>query len=374
MRKIKGIFFFFAVLSVPFYSNAQQWLDGKGIEVNYFHSNMMRHSKKITAPLAKNTSTFELSLIQKSRGKKDWQIRRNYPETGIGLFYVDYNNSEIYGKAIGLVPHLRLRLITTQHFSWSVRMGMGICYYSNPYQRVPHQNLQNETIGGYINNLTPMQTDLRWIINKHLEFQAGAHLIHISNGSFRRPNFGINIWGIQTGIRYFPVSNKPQKIKRNLPELKNNFKFYPKVAIAFVEQGQPDGGLSRVYNAGFYTTKRYWNKNKLILGADYTYNTATYSYLKYNELKRGEENKYSSQASIYAGNEFELNRVGIVLQAGVYLHKMYEQEDNCYEKLGANFYAYKNDKGFLKEGIFSVMLKAHKNRAELIELGLSLGF
>ncbi|HTO16945.1 MAG TPA: acyloxyacyl hydrolase [Edaphocola sp.] len=370
----KNLLLFSLVLSIPTILNAQNWIEGKGIEINYFHSNMMRHSKKITAPLAENTSTFELSLTQKAKGDKDWQIRRNYPETGVGLFYVDYNRPDIYGQAIGIVPHIRLRLITLEHFAWSVRMGMGICYYTTPYQKVPNNNIENETIGSYLNNLTPMETDLRYIINQHLTFQAGIHLIHLSNGSYRRPNFGINIWGIQAGIQYFPIPNNPKRIVRPLPELKNRILLYPKVAISFIEQGQSDGGLNRVYNVGAYATKRYLGKNKIILGTDYTYNTATYSYLKYNDLKEGQENKYASQISIYAGNEFEFNRIGIVLQGGVYLRRMFEQHDTWYEKLGVNFYCYKKETGFLKEGLVSIMLKAHKNRAELFEIGFAVGF
>lgn len=355
-------------------AKAQDAWQGVGIEANYFHSNMMRHSKKITAPLAKNTSTFELGLTKKFRGTKDWQIRRNYPEAGLSLFLVDYNNKDLYGSIYGIVPHLRLRIFTRANFSWSLRVGMGIGYATNPYQRVPNQNLENETIGGNINNLTPLQTDLRYSINNNLDFQAGAHLIHVSNASFRRPNYGINIWGIQAGIRYFPVTNKPEKIYKDPEPLKNRILFYAKGSIAFVEKDMPDGGLNRVYNGGIFATKRYLGKNKAILGVDYTYNTAVYAYLKYNERYPGEENNRSSQASIFVGNEFEFNRFGIVLQGGVYVKTMDQQTDRFYQKLGANFYFYKSETGFLKEGLFSLLLKTHQNRAELFELGLSVGF
>jgi hypothetical protein len=353
---------------------AQSSWDGVGVEANYFHSNMMRHSKKITAPLAKDTRTFELSLTKKFRGTKDWHLRRNYPEAGIGAFYLDYNNREIYGAVFAIVPHLRFRVIAKEKFSWTLRAGLGIGYVTNPYQRVPKLNLDNETIGGYINNFSPLQTDLRYVINNHLEFQAGAHLLHVSNASFRRPNFGINIWGIHAGLRYFPISNKPEKIERALPELPNRILFYTKASIAFVEKDMPDGGLNRVYNGGIFATKRYLGKNKIILGADYTYNTAVYAAIKYNFRHKGKENRWSSQSSIFLGNEFEFNHFGIVLQAGVYLMRYDQQTDRFYQKLGGNFYWFKRETGLLKEGLCSVLLKTHQNRAELLELGMALGF
>lgn len=372
----KSIFICLVILLWTQASYAQtddKW-EGVGIESNYYHSNMMRHSKKITAPLAKNTSAFELSLTKKFKGTKDWQVRRGYPEAGLGLFYLNYNNRNLYGEVFAIAPHLRLRIITKTHFTWSLRAGMGFGYVTKPYQRVPNNNLENETIGGNANNFTPLQTDLRYTVNEHFEVQAGAHLIHVSNASFRRPNFGINIWGIQAGLRYFPVTNKPQKIERDLPVLKNRILVYAKGSIAFIEKDLPDGGLNRIYNAGVFATKRYLGKNKMILGVDYTYNTAMYANLKYNQRHVGEENKYSSQSSVFLGNEFEFNRFGIVLQGGYYLKKIDQQTEKYYQKIGANFYFYKQETGILKEGVFSLLLKAHTNRAELLELGLNFGF
>ncbi len=352
---------------------AQNHWEGVGLESNFYHSNMMRHSKKITAPLAQNTRTFELSVTKRFRGTRDWQLLRNYPEAGIGFFYLDYNNRDIYGEVYALVPHLRLRLIEGQTLSWTLRIGMGIGYVTNPYKRVPKSNLENETIGGYINNFSPLQTDLRLHLNQHWDFQAGAHLIHVSNASFRRPNFGINIWGIQTGLRYFPVSSRPELIRRQPEYLPERTLFYPKASIAFIEKDMPDGGLHRVYNAGFYASRRYLSKNKVVLGIDYTYNTAIYANQKYNERNEGREHWHASQASVFLGNEFEFNRFAIVLQGGIYLKRLEQQTDRFYQKLGGNFYFYKSETGIIKEGLASVLLKAHINRAELLELGIAFG-
>ncbi|RQO32077.1 hypothetical protein DBR32_00220 [Taibaiella sp. KBW10] len=347
---------------------------GIGFEADYYHSNMMRHSKKITAPLAQNTTTFDLNFVRKYYGKKDWEIRRHYPEVGLGIIYLNYNNPNLYGQVFGIFPNIRLRLLTLDRFSWTARVGMGICYVTKPYERVPKPNLENETIGGYANNISPLQTDLKWKINEHWEIQGGAHLIHVSNASFRKPNFGINIWGLQAGVRYFPISNTPARIRREVPKLSNRIVVYAKGSIAFIEKYVPDGGLNRVYNAGIFATKRYLGKNKAILGMDYTYNTAAYAFMKFNERHAGEENKYAYQASVFIGNEFTFSRVGIVLQGGVYLKTLDQQTDKFYQKLGANYYIWQKERGILKEIVLSALLKTHQNNAELFELGLSVGF
>lgn len=361
-------------LSLPAMAQTESPWKGVGFETDYYHSNMMRHSKRITAPLARNTFAFDLNLVRKYYGREDWEIRRHYPEVGLGFIYLNYNNPELYGSVFGIFPNLRLRLLTLDRFSWSARVGMGISYVTRPYERVPDPNLANETIGGHLNNISPLQTDLRWKINDHWEFQGGVHLIHVSNASFRRPNFGINIWGFQAGLRYFPVSNTPERYDRSVPSLKNRVVVYAKGSIAFVELFMPDGGLSRVYNGGIFASKRYLGKNKAILGLDYTYNTATYAFMKYNTRHVGQENRYASQISVCVGNEFLFKNFGIVLQGGVYLMKMDMQTSSFYEKLGGNFYVLQREQGVLKEVILSALLKTHQNQAQLFEMGLSLGF
>lgn len=367
---------FLLVLSITTSLKAQKfgpWWQGVGFEANYFHSDMLRHTSNITAALAENTASFELSIVKKYHGQKDWEIRRNYPEGGVGLIFVNYRKNDLYGKVFGIFPHLRLRLLTLKNFSWSVRVAMGVGYVTKPYERVPDPNLENATIGSKWNNISPLQTDLRYRLNDHLEFQGGIHLLHVSNAAFRKPNLGINIWGIQAGLRYFPISNNPERIEREVPRLRNRFVFYGKGSIAFIEKYMPDGGLHRIYNGGLFTTYRYRGTNKIIFGVDYTFNTALYAEMKYNERNVGEEAKHSYQITTFAGHEFLFKNFGLVMQVGAYLKQMDIHYDKFYQKLGGNFYVMQREEGFIKEMLFSAYLKTHLNKAELFELGFSLG-
>lgn len=355
------------------YAQNAAW-SGFGIESNVMINKMIRHSPKFTGPLPDQTYSVELNFVKKTFGQKEWQQRRNYPQLGIGIYYNNYNMPDVYGQAFGIFPNIQLNLIKGEHFEWTVKAGMGVCYDTRPYERTPNPNLENVAIGGHWNNISPFSTDIRWKIDSHWDLQAGFNFSHVSNAAFQEPNLGINVYGAHIGMRYFPVTSEPKKIIRKLQPLKNRWLFHAKYGMGFIESSPADGPLNPVYMGAVYVSKRYWSKNKIIGGFDYTYNSAKYAKLKSIEHFQGHEYSQSTQAAVFLGNEFLVGRLGILFQAGFYLHKMDEQNDLIYEKLGGNFYLVQKEKGVLKELFFSALLKTHAAQAEMFEMGIGVGF
>lgn len=354
-------------------AQTQQAWAGFGIESNIMVGKMIRHNAKFTGPIPGRSYAFELNLVKQTYGQKDWQERRNYPQLGLGFYYNNYNMPDVYGQTFGIFPNLQLRLITTSNFEWTFRAGMGICYDTKPFERLPVPNPDNVAIGGHWNNISPFSTDIRWHINHHWDLQAGFNFSHVSNAAFQQPNLGINVYGAHLGIRYFPVTSDPQKIRRNPEPLRSRWLLQGRAGMAFIENNPADGPLYPVYIGALFLSKRYWSKNKVYAGFDYHYNTAKYTQLKNYEHFKGEEVSYSSQAAFFIGNEFLLGRIGLLFQAGYYLHKMDAQKENLYQKLGGNFYLVQREKGPVKEVFFSAILKTHMANAELFEMGIGFG-
>lgn len=347
---------------------------GFGIESNVMIGKIIRHTPRFTGTLPDHIYSFDINLIKKTRGQKDWQQRRHYPQIGIGFHYNNYNMPGVFGQTFGIFPNIQLNLIKGETFEWTVRAGMGVCYDTKPYERTPNSNLENVAIGGHWNNVSPFSTDIRWKVNQHWDIQAGLNFSHVSNAAFQQPNLGINSYGAHIGVRYFPVTSKPVKIIKDLPDLKNRWLLQARYSMAFIENSPADGPLNAVYMGALFVSKRYLSRNKLYAGVDYTYNSAKYAKLKSIEHFQGEEYKYSTQAAIFLGNEFLVGRLGILFQLGYYVHEMDEQEDNIYQKVGGNFYFIQKEKGPLKELFFSAILKTHKGTAEFFEMGLGVGF
>jgi hypothetical protein len=347
---------------------------GFGIESNLMIGKMIRHTTNFTGPLPDHTYAFELNLIKKTFGQKDWQQRRHYPQIGVGFYYNNYNIPNVYGQTFGIFPNIQLNIVKGEVFEWTVRVGMGICYDTKPYAREPVPNLQNVAIGGHWNNCSPFSTDIRWKVSQHWDVQAGINFSHVSNASFQQPNLGINVYGAHLGLRYFPVTAEPKRINKEAPALSNRWLVEGRYSMAFIENSPAGGPLNAVYTGALFVSKRYRSKNKVLAGVDYTYNSAKYAKIKSIEHFPGHEYGKSTEAALFLGNEFLVGRLGILFQAGYYLHKMDEQTDILYEKIGGNFYVIQREQGPLKEMFFSAFLKTHAATAELFEMGIGLGF
>jgi len=112
----------------------------------------------------------------------------------------------------------------------------------------------------------------------------------------------------------------------------------------------------------------------MFVGIDYSYHKDMEAFLRNNEIDVDHEKQNSWKSAIFIGNEYLYGRVGILLQVGYYLKQNYIRRDAVYEKLGANLYLIRQEKGALKELFVSILLKTHKAQAELAELGIGLGF
>ncbi len=375
MRLVIFTFSLVICTSVPHWQWAQQLSDwrGFGAESNIMMGKMIRHTPKFTGPISDRVYAVSLNFLKQTYGQKDWQQRRNYPVIGFGVMYINYNDPAVYGEAIGVYPCLQLPVIRGANWEWTVRAGMGLCYVSKPYERLPEPNTENVAIGGHWNNMSPFSTDLRWQMDDHWALQAGISFAHVSNAAFQQPNLGINTYGAHIGVRYAPVSARPERIHKDLKPLKNRWLLQAHTGIAFIESSPPDGPLYPVYTTALYASRRYWSKNKVYAGMDMYFNKAKYSYLKSKEHFPGHEMEHATQIAVFAGHEFLLGRIGLTFQAGYYIRKMAEQTETMYQRLGGNLYLVQQEKGLFKEVFLSAVLKTHMATAELFEMGIGIG-
>lgn len=365
-----------SLLLIAISANAQDhkpW-EGFGIETNVYAGKIFRHTPKFPTQLPDMVNTFEVNFVSQTYGTKPWQQRRNFPVVGFGIAYTDYGIDSIYGKCVSIYPNLEIPIIRKKNIEWTMRAGFGLGYITQSYRRYPTFDTINTAIGSRVNNYSIFATDLRYRINEHVDVQAGLNFSHVSNAALRAPNLGINTYGAHVGIRYFPVTNQPEKIIHDQTPLKNRWLIQGRIGLAGKEQAAPDGPIYPIYILTAYASKRYWSKNKLLMGVDYSYHPEIYTFLRNNEIAVGEERANSWRGAVFVGNEFLVGRVGILFQVGVYWHNIYNAENAFYEKLGGNFYIINKETGILKELYLSMLLKVHMEEAELVEAGLGFGF
>ncbi len=362
--------FLITLLSSPASAQAPP---GFGIEINTYAGKILKHSPKLKADVPPLSTALEINFIQQTNGTKDWQQRRHFPLVGVGVTLTNYGNNAVFGKAISIYPNLQIPILHSQKIEWTARVGFGLAYISKRYSRAPEWDTLNTAIGSHFNNFTLLATDVRFHLNNHWDIQVGANFSHISNAAFRVPNLGLNMYGGHVGVRYFPTTSNPFKTLRSLKPLPKRWLLQLRAGISANEYGTADGPLYPVYLFSVYASRRYLSKNKMFAGVDYSFHPGIYAFLRNNEILIGKERENSWKSSVFVGNEFLVGRIGIMLQAGVYLKNAYLRLDPYYQKLGANVYLRQSETGLFKEVTTSVLLKTHRFQAELVEIGLGIG-
>lgn len=357
------------------YATAQNkaW-DGFGIEGYYIAGKAFKHSSKMRADFPEQSPAFELNFVQQTYGRKAWHQRRRYPVVGMSIGYTVYDKDVVYGRSFSLTPNIRIPIISGKKLEWSFRAGFGLGYITKRFSRHPDWDTLNTAMSSRINNYSYFTTDLRYRVNKHLDILAGVNFAHISNAALKQPNLGINKYGAHLGVRYSPVSSTPDRIVRKQAPLKNRVLAQVRLSMTGKEIGTADGPMYPIYMASAFASKRYWSKNKILLGVDYEYQTNIYMFLKNNEIHPGKEKQNSWKSSAFIGNEFLLGRVGIMFQVGYYLKQDAFTKQKLYQKLGGNLYIIQKESGVIKELGIHAFLKTHTSEAELVETGINLGF
>ncbi len=347
---------------------------GFGIEVNPILGKVVKHEAKFKLPIPALTTGFDINFMLHTYGAKAWEQDCRYPTLGLAIAYINYGIDSIYGKCIGLYPNITLPLYRGKKLQWDVRLGDGIGYVTKRYQRTAPVNTINNAIGSHINDFGMFMTDLRYRINEHWDMQLGGSLTHISDASFRKPNLGINMFAGHFGLRYFPVTSQPRRIVRPTAVLSRRWLAQARASMAMVSSYTAGGPVLPVYIASGYASKRWRNNKKAHFGIDYSYHENIYAFLRNTDSLRGKERANSYKTALFAGNEFMLGRLGIVLQVGYYLQQSAIKLDPLYQKIGGQYYLLQRERGPLKEVFISAFLKVHQSVAELGEIGLGVGF
>lgn len=333
-----------------------------------FRGNIYKHADYVGHLITNHPSGFLLSYNIKTKGKKEWQQVYNYPDYGFSFHYVDFKNNYIgVNYAVGI--HYNFFFL---HRNLLFRFSQGIALTSNPYNK--ETNNKNNAFGTKIlaNTYFLLQYQKQNIINR-VGVQAGFLLTHFSNGRFKAPNSGVNVWGVTLGVNYNLFEPKKNNyITTNLPDTttyKERIKYNIVFRTGISEGAVPHLGQRQFYHIGFYVDKRIGRKSALQLGTDIFFSRYLRDYIKFVSVAYPEENVNPNtdykRISLFVGHELFINKLSIETQVGYYIYKPFKYEIDLYQRIGAKYYVYKN-------WFSGLSLKAHGGRAEAIEASIGV--
>ncbi|MCO6501126.1 MAG: acyloxyacyl hydrolase [Vicingus serpentipes] len=333
-----------------------------GIKETFHYGFIAPHRPIVNELLEGHTKAYELSFYKNTLGKKQWQQLYNYPTVGLSLIYLDLANPAQLGKSFGCFPYLSF-LVTDKKISWEIKFGAGVGYIEKPFDKTT--NYKNLAIGSSMNGLININSQWTTRLTDDVNTSLGVSVIHFSNGSFKRPNLGINIFSLNLGVAYH--FGKPQE--QHTQEMVDRERSWSKnfsIAVGLKEIPPVEGPKYFVSTYSFNLIKTRSNKSSFGAGLDVFYNTSLTHLIAQDSTK-----KQSSMDNFRGGitliYSLDFGQFSTLFQMGGYLFAKEKSSGVIYHRVQTRYAI--NDQLF-----FNLGLKTHYVVADFVEVGLGYRF
>lgn len=307
--------------------------------------------------------TYEISLVKQTIGRKCSSYYRNYPMIGISYWYSELGGSEYLGQVNAVIPFIDLPLLKKEKTVLDFKVGLGVGHLSKKFDRL--NNYQNQAIGSYLNAAVNFQLRLRLQMSPRTHFNAGISFLHLSNGTIKTPNYGLNIPNAFAGLSV-KLNKKPVNylVPEVLVENKGKINFRLMGSMATKQENKQWNKDFLVYVVNVLVSGYYNNSNRILFGVDGIYDESSQALIELegDTLTRiSEYGKYG----LCVGHEWVFSRIAFNMCIGYYLYNPDESNSEFYDKMGLNFFITRNI-------LIGLTLEAHYAKADFLSVGLGI--
>ncbi len=359
MIKLKVKYGLLVVLLIYFKSiSAQESNKNLGISFTQHYGFLAPHNALVNEIIKNHIKIFELSVYRQTDGEKQWHRYYNYPVIGLSAVIFNTGNSESLGRIYGVLPFVDFPL-NKWKVEWNLKFGYGAGFVEKPFNR--KSNYKNLVIGSHVNALIYFNSHWNFPITERVKATAGISFTHLSNGSLKRPNLGINMFSTNAGISYY-FGNPVVKDLSNVEKREKEFSHVILANVGVKEVDKIGGKKYMIYNTSYNIMRTVSNKSTLGLGTDFFYNSSLEPLILrlQNEDKGKFGNFRMGLSGIYS---MDMGKVSMLMQIGGYLHTSYDFDKKIYTRIGTRYRI--NDKIFV-----NLSLKTHFFVADFIEYGI----
>ncbi|MBL4670200.1 MAG: acyloxyacyl hydrolase [Flavobacteriales bacterium] len=339
---------------------AQDEMPTIGVGVTTHFGAILPHRPLINEIIGGHTQAYEFSFYKPTYGKKEWQKLYSYPKVGVSVLFMGLGNPQKLGKAYGIFPYIDLPLNKKKVVSWRLKIGYGIAYIENPFNR--ETNFKNVAIGSHINALLYINTGWSLKLSNSISTNLGLSLIHFSNGSFSRPNLGLNIFSLNTGVSY-QFGEKKALIKADLEERPHQWRKKIMLGFGIKEIPPAEGPKYVVSSYSFNLIKTRATKSSYGFGVDAFYNSSLTVLLNKDSSTTSTSNLDNLRLGLVGIYSFDFGKISLLVEMGGYVYSKYKGNGFIYHRISSRYNV--TEKIFLNMG-----LKTHFAVADFVEFGI----
>ena len=284
----------------------------------------------------------EISLIRKRFQSNVWEKDFNDLETGISLWFSTFGNKDIFGNGIVLKTFANFRLFQLGKLNARYQISIGPAYVTKLYD--VNKNYFNFNFGTRLNTYASIGFIINYPVTKSISLTGNWMFHHISNGSFKKPNNGVNILNFGLGLKY-DLYHEPQY----LPVYNGNVQRRYAQSLYNLREIMVTSGLGinqayivnpQRYLSGSFSVTHLWFTNKVKaygLGLDFIHiGGAPFIFSDFNDGEINKENTFSNNLFLgcYGTMESHLGTTAPYLTVGYYIYHKTKPTSPVYARLG----------------------------------------
>lgn len=335
------------------------------LETTIHEGFLINHHPEMRVLTAGFFPSWEASLTKQTTGHNSAVYFRNYPRYGLTYRYNAFGGSPWLGEAHSMMSFINLQIGKTRLVNFDFRISLGLAYLTNKFDRL--ENYKNMAIGSNWNASIAFRVNSRIKISEITDFTVGISMLHLSNGTIKTPNYGLNIPAVEAGLNF---KLNRDEIRYQIPDSLIFNKGKKNVRISFgmatkeiLDHWEED---FLVYTGEIAFTGYYNNVNRYIIGFDATYDQANAIEIATQGDTTSawvEESKFG----VIAGHEWVFSRLAMNLSLGFYLYDLNNSDDPVYNKIGVIYF-------FSKNLFAGLSLKSHYAKADFLSGNIGLNF
>ncbi|MFD2516351.1 acyloxyacyl hydrolase [Salinimicrobium flavum] len=324
------------------------------------HGFIFAHSEEVQNTKGARPTGIEAILSWQRNDSAIFALCHCYPRQGLLLAYYDYDVG-LLGKSGTAAYFLEPTYRIGNGVLFSFKGAGGFSYLNNPYDSISNPGNQSYSthVSAYL--LVGVGAWVRlseqWWLNPSVNYQ------HISNGSAREPNKGINWPTAGIAVSYQPTSRPWYTGTRTTEKYWKNFSTrYDVTLLGTLRNGTNEAGDRKRYLLGglaLQAGRQVGNLSMLTLGAE-----AYQDEELQEKLRRDGLNTSPVKVGLLLGHEFLLGRFQFSQRLGVYLFDETPYYDRIFHRWGLQYRINRH----LSAGF---NLLAHRQVAEFIDFRLT---
>ncbi len=368
----REILFFTLLICSTFLAAQTTFLDRSGIRANIFTGYHFAANPvyKTNQSLNGNIIGIDMGLVQWGLNNENFSHIYGKPRMGLDARFIKMNHTDTFGYCLGLLPTLEIEMMHQPKWSLHSKISFGINFNTRTYGLL--SNFDNRAIVSPINFAFDAGLLVHALLTPHLEFNIGSGLYHVSNGSLKMPNGGINIIYLNTGITYYPIFEiQKNYLKPNYKLNTNPFYYMAYGAFAYRQLGYFNDVKS--FWVFSFVNQAMFKLNKLYssgIGLDAFYD-ATQPLINTDSLKVADipENK-KYYLAVGLANRFDIGKLFIPMGVYTYLYNNKYVKEPVYLRFGLGYQFHK----YFFTGLFfkGTITKNYKLQSDFMEWSLGL--